>query len=326
MSERASGSSVRSGEDRFGPQDDDLHPPSASFYETEAFWFSFFVPERDLGAWLYASVRQNAGTTAGGMWIWDATGADPWDVAFYQQFGHLKPPTAVGPGDLDFATGLTIRTRVPGTSYDLGYDDRDGTRLELRFEALEEAVPLRRGAPPYPVASHYDQTGHVTGHLLLDGERIEVDCYAMRDRSWGPRHERGYHRVGYTWAASPELSVLTYTRPEGSGPEHVYAGYIRRGEEVAAIVDGTREVRRDRRHGWVTAIDAEIVDEHGRTAHAHADGGSHMILPHSTSVCVNTALTWAVDGAGMHGEDQDVWPMKDWRALRRAVPAGAGPR
>jgi hypothetical protein len=36
----------------FTAVDDDLHVPSTDFYETETFWFSFFVPERALGAWL----------------------------------------------------------------------------------------------------------------------------------------------------------------------------------------------------------------------------------------------------------------------------------
>lgn len=65
-----------------------------------------------------------------------------------------------------------------------------------RFEALEPPVPLRTGGPPYPKAHHFDQTGHVTGMITLDNEPIAVDCFAMRDRSWGPRPERGYRRVG----------------------------------------------------------------------------------------------------------------------------------
>jgi hypothetical protein len=189
-------------------------------------------------------------------------------------------------------------------------------------------VPLRTGAPPYPKASHYDQTGHVTGHLLLDGERIDVDCYAMRDRSWGPRYERGYRRVGYTWAASPELSLLSYTAPDsgpgGAEPEHVYAGYVRRDNETARIVDGRRVVKRDPVHGWVTGIDLEVIDEHGRTTSGHAESASRMILPGSTSVCVNTALRWTLDGRPVAGEDQDVWPIKEWRLLRRPARALAG--
>jgi len=60
-------------ENPFGPADDMLHPPGESHYETETFWFSFFAPERAIGGWVYASVRQNAGVTAGGMWLWDGS-------------------------------------------------------------------------------------------------------------------------------------------------------------------------------------------------------------------------------------------------------------
>jgi hypothetical protein len=306
--------------DHFTAADDGLHASSGSFYETETFWFSFFVPERRIGAWLYAGVKREPGVTTGGLWMWDEVGADPWDLLFYEQFAHLKPPTAVSARRTEFPTGLTVDVLEPGVSYNLTYEDRNRVSVSLRFDALEEAVPLRAGVPPYPTASHYDQTGHVTGHVNLDGQRIAVDCHAMRDRSWGPRTERGYRRVGYTWAASPELSMLTFTMPDGDGPEHVYAGYVRRDGEVSRVVDGTREIRRDPVKAWAEAVALEVVDERGRTTRAEGEALSHMVLPHSTSVCVNSALRWDVEGREMHGEDQDVWPIHDWRVLRRADP------
>jgi len=202
-------------------------------------------------------------------------------------------------------------------SYGLAYDDRDRVRVNLGFEGLERPVPLRGGAPPYPRASHYDQTGHVTGTVVLDGERIDVDCYAMRDRSWGPRTERGYRRVGYTWAASPETSLLTFTAP-GDGPEEtVHSGYVRRDGELAQIAGGTRVVSRDPGTGWVTGIDLEVVDELGRTTSGHAEAVSRLILPGSTSLCTNTALSWNVDAQELNGEDQDVWPLRELRLRSR---------
>lgn len=98
---------------QFSAVDDGLHELSG-FYDTETFWFSFFVPERSLGGWLYTTVRPIAGVSGGGAWIWDATAIDPWSIPFFEQF---------------------------------------------------------------------------------DGETIPVDCFAMRDRSWGRRNERGYRRV-----------------------------------------------------------------------------------------------------------------------------------
>jgi hypothetical protein len=220
---------------------------------------------------------------------------------------------------------MTVTVREPGRVYALGYDDRDRIVVDLRFEALEPPVPLRSGQPPYPAATHYDQTGRVTGVVQLDGERIDVDCWAMRDRSWGPRPERGYHRVGYTWAAHPTLSWVAYTAPGDDAADHVHAGYLRRGEELAQLTGGRRTVTRDARHGWVTAIDVELTDGAGRVVHAHAEALSRLVLPGATSLCVNSVLRWDVDGQVLYGEDQDVWPLAEWRRARRAAVPGVGP-
>lgn len=76
--------------------DDYLHPVSDNFYENETFWFSFFVPERNIGAWIYVGVRQNAGITHGGLWLWDDTAVEPWALPFYESFSALKLPTFDG--------------------------------------------------------------------------------------------------------------------------------------------------------------------------------------------------------------------------------------
>lgn len=306
--------------DRFTPADDGLHEPSDSFYETETYWFSFFIPERALGAWFYNSVRANPGVTAGGMWIWDATSALPWELPFYENFSHLKLPVRPSPDRLEFPTGLRIDVREPGMVYDLTYRDRNRAEADLRFEGLEEPVPLRHGTPPFPKASHYDQAGHVTGQVRLDGETLDVDCFAVRDRSWGPRPERGFRRVGYTWAASEQLTVLTYTSLGDRKPdeaEEIHSGYVRRDGLLSRIVGGRRSVRRDPAHGWLTGIDFEVRDEQGRTTTGTAEAISRMILPSATSICLNSSLRWVIDGEPADGEDQDVWPIHEWRQRAR---------
>lgn len=302
----------------FGPADDGLHAPGDSHYETETFWYSFFVPERRIGGWVYAAVRQNAGVTAGGMWLWNGESPHAFDAPFFENFTYLKLPIDRGPEQVALPTGLRIAVRDPLTSYDLVYDDRARVDARLRFEALEPPVPLRTGEPPYPKAHHFDQTGHVTGTINLDGEPIAVDSYAMRDRSWGPRTERGYRRVGYTWAASPETSLLTYTAPVGAGTEHVYAGYLRRDAAVARIADGERVVERDPVEGWVTGIFLTATTESGVRVTGRAEALSRLILQLSGHLCICTLVAWDVDGERMYGEDQDVWPIDEWRLLRAA--------
>lgn len=308
--------------DIFDPEDDALHVPSDSHYEAETFWYSFFVPERRIGGWIYASVRQNAGITAGGMWLWDHTTPHPVDIPFYEYFAHLKLPAERGPIRVAFATGMTVQLREPLMAYDVTYDDRDRIHADLRFDALEPPVPLRTGEPPYPNAHHFDQTGRVSGTITLDGNEIPVDCFAMRDRSWGPRPERGYRRVGYTWAAGRATSLLTYTAPVGEGVEHIYSGYLRRAGKISRLVAGTRHVERDPAEGWVTGISLDARTEDSQRILGEARGVSRLLLSIGNHICACTLLAWDLEGEHLVGEDQDVWPIHEWRAMRAARREG----
>ncbi|WP_236731976.1 DUF7065 domain-containing protein [Mycolicibacterium peregrinum] len=305
------------GSEDFAPSDDGLHESGSEFYFNETYWFSFFAPERGLGGWLYSGIRPNAGVTTGGCWIWDSSGTDPWEIPFFEQFNWLKPPTSSDAHQLVLPNGNTVTTAEPGQAYDLVFDDRDRLEARLRFTGTERPVPLRPGTPPYPKASHFDQTGHVGGHLLLDGQRIDIDCYAMRDRSWGPRRERGYRPMAYTWLADAHTSLLTYATPDEGrdGTDSVYAGYLRRNGAVGYLVSGVRQVRRDPRKHWITDISIDVIDGDGRPFSAHGRAVSRMILPTATSVCVNSLMAFTVDGTIIHGEDQDVWPMNAWRTM-----------
>lgn len=300
----------------FAPVDDYLHAPSASFYETETYWFSFFIPERNIGAWIYTTVRQNVGVTGGGLFLWDDTATEPWDLPFYEQFSVLKPPTFDGV-TMRAPTGATITVVEPGLVYDVAYDDRDRVQVSLRFEALEPPVPLRRGAPPFGASSHYDQTGHVSGTLVLDGESMAVDCYAMRDRSWGPRPERRGSRIGYTWLASPEHSLMTFTEPSAESDD-IHTGYVRRADRCVRVVGGHRIATRNPKNAWIETLDLFAVDEDGGEFVARGHALSRFVLPSATGVCVNTLLRFDVNGAVVYGEDQDVWPAKEFRAARQA--------
>lgn len=302
----------------FGPNDDRLHPPGDSHYETETFWYSLVVPERRIGGWIYASVRQNAGVTAGGMWLWDDSSPHPPDAPFYEYFAHLKLPTQYEPACLAFPTGMRIEVHEPLMAYGIAYDDRSRISAQLQFEALEPPVPLPTGEPPYPNAQHFDQTGHVTGTITLDGELIPVDCFAMRDRSWGPRPERGYRRVGYTWAAGPAMSLLSYSAPAGDGEERIYCGYLPRETKLSRIVKGVRGVERHPVEGWITAVTVDAETEDGDRVRGHACGLSRLLLSIGNHVCACTLLDWQLDGHRLAGEDQDVWPIPQWRALRAA--------
>jgi hypothetical protein len=63
----------------------------------------------------------------------------------------------------------------------------------------------------------------------------------------------------------------------------------------------------------------EATDERGWHLHAEGRALSRMILPGATSICINTSIEWRINGAVVHGEDQDVWPINEYRLA--AAPA-----
>ena len=76
--------------------------------------------------------------------------------------------------------------------------------MDLSFDCLTEphfAASGERG--------HFEQSGHVTGHVELGGERWQVDGYGVRDKSWGPRD----------WGAgSQQANPKSTDAPKGPAP------------------------------------------------------------------------------------------------------------
>jgi hypothetical protein len=290
------------------------------WWETETAWFSFFVAERRLGGWLYTLVRPNIGTVAGGAWIWDDGASLPWEVRYSANYSALELPANADLRDVRLPTGVSIRVLEPTRSYALGYEDGDRLRLALRFDGVMSPRALRGGGSTFGRSRHFDQLGRVTGRLELAGETIAVDCIAMRDRTWGRRPENRPRRAAYvTGAAGAEDGFLAVTNPRAEGDLVAY-GFLRRGGRTETLTSGERRVERDPRHGWVTRISLEAVDEAGRTLVAVGEPASRIVLDRHTFIDVNSLIRWELGGSVAWGEDQDMWPVHDWASFRRESP------
>ena len=90
--------------------------------------------------------------------------------------------------------------------------------------------------------------------MVLRGETVPIDCYSVRDRSWGPRplgrpkRRTGgvvvtsagtFGGVGYSFsAAGPGEAWLTYAVP-GPEAEPVSCGFLLRGGRTATSWPGS---------------------------------------------------------------------------------------
>ncbi len=308
----------------FTAKDDSFHIDVMSdrWWETETAWFAFCNPERKLGGWLYSMFRPNIGTVAGGCWIWDDTAHLPWEVPYSANYTALRMPKDQDLTDITLPTGVRIKALEPLTRYQLGFEDEDRLKVDLTFDAVMPARPLRKGDSSFKNLNHFDQFGRVTGSLTLHGEHIPIDCYAIRDRSWGPRPEHRPGKSAYvTGIASPDDAFLAVTKWNDEANSVAYGFMIRDGK-IGDLQSGRRIVERCPERGWVTKITIEAVDEFGRDLLAVGERISGIIINRHSFIDSNGLIAWTINGKTGHGEDQDMWPVHRWSAFRREARRG----
>jgi hypothetical protein len=299
--------------DGVGTDDEVFHPPSDDPDWSESGWFGFAVPERDINGFVYYFYDARTGTCGGGPALWDPSGEQTYDCLFYD-WRWVQPPT----GALDFAdfqlpNSLRHRMVDPMHSYRLSYSNL-GLELDLEWTALMDAHVL---GPSSPQQCHYDQPGRVFGTALLDGQRFDIDCFSMRDRTWGP-HRPGARRSGdYLWAiAGPADSWHALTmagREENS--DRVIGGYLMRDGVVGELVTGQRRVLQ-RRAGAPVRVVLDAEDDRGRVLHADGEVRTALRwLGWPGRMTFWTLTDWHWDDRRGWGEDQEFFAREQVRAL-----------
>ena len=226
--------------------------------------------------------------------------------------------------DITLPTGVSIRVLEPCTSYALRYNDGNRLRASLRFDGVMPPEPLTSTGSTFGHAHHFDQIGHVTGDLVLHGETIPIDCFSVRDRTWGRRPEDRPRQAAYvTGAASATHGFLAVTNVEGARHEAerypVAYGFLLRDGRTVRLSQGARKIERDTTNGWITRIELQARDAEGREIIAVGDPVSRIIINRHTFIDINSLIRWDMNGEIGWGEDQDMWPVHRWARLRRGV-------
>ena len=308
--------------------DDNFHTPTSDDpWWQETAWFTVIVPERKISCYIYPWVRANQSLFGGGVMVWDDRGRYPQDAVHWDYEWSYPYPVLGDLRDIIYPDGLRIQCLEPLTKYHLSYVHPQCS-LDVMFEAL---------LPPHAVlggddetegagtfAGHLDQQGHVTGRLVLGDEEHAVDCYTMRDRSWGRRVPTPGMHVGYDLATSATSAFVALSQPDAAGSPIVPGfGYIWRDGESAPLAGGTRVLERD--GVWPTRVILEAKDTLGRTVRGVGECINHITFQNLPSM-LNFVSTvhWQFD-AGYDvteswGEMQDVWDVERYRAFSRSLP------
>jgi hypothetical protein len=302
-----------------GADDEGFHPVPGDPFQTEGSWWCFFAPERRMSGWIYHLTRLNLGVASGGVWIWDHTATQWYEVPYFA-LQHLQP---VAPGadlrDMRWADGTHLRSLEPFQRYQITYRDGDELSLELHYQAVMAPYISIAGDPPTPF--RYEQPSHATGRLVLRGETIDIDCTAIFDHSWGVRPERAASA-----SATPAPDLADHPAPYLWGtasPEHAFfvmggGGRLVRDGKRAELIEVAQAIERAPGDGTIRRIRVRGTDRDGRTLDAVGIPENLIIRPSAgSSVGFIYTMHWQLDGTDAPGDVQDVWPAARWRAARR---------
>jgi hypothetical protein len=272
------------------------------------------------------------GTCNGGAWVWDDSDAG---ARYEVRHEGLPFPDRGDFRNITFPNGNHVEVLEPLMKYRTTYSDPGRFEADLVHAGIMPPHSHPVGAWPFWATRHFDQTMHVTGAIVLEGEQIPVDCYSVRDRSWGPRPTgpippdkklpRGAlpgrehrparanqpHSVGYVFGTQdPHEAFLAFTDPwlreSGEATDELDAGYLIRDGEYAPLVAGSRTIALDPDTQFIRTIRLEAMDARGREL--TADG--EMVAHHGERGPSGTALfRWEwTGGCQGWGEDQTYAP------------------
>jgi hypothetical protein len=327
----------------FVPEDDTYHSAIDDAFWVETTWWSFNIRERRMGGWLHAGYHANRNTVTWRVFAWDPDGADPARLAYYKNCPDVEMPPSPDLRDIAFpGGGFSVKMLTPLMDYHVGYRDADADfAVEFEHRSVHPPHRFTPGEAPAMHNPHLDQLGHLVGELTLRGERIPIDCYSVRDRTWGPRgghhsqsqkpdylrgnyrvaapggprwreaeRERGRGRIQYIFGHSDERTgFLSFVRPQdgdAAGWSPMNMGWLLR-DGVFERLDKTRSRMRnyrDPRTGWSAHMEVDLTDTAGRTMQAEGFAVSYMCENAAGS---NALMRWEYDGQIGWGEDQDGW-------------------
>jgi len=270
------------------PEDDYLHElgPEPNFNESA--YYNFFDAKQQLGGWFRIGNRANEGNAERTVCLYLPDGRvlfsfgrpkiannDAFDAAGLR-FEVLEPTQR----HRTAFTGTLVELREPRDMADPKAAFEGNPRRKVSFDLVHEAVGPLYGHKAEKQAgedaersfarAHFEQHMRVTGSLEIEGERLEIAGFGLRDHSWGPRYWQAIH--SYEWLTlnfGPDLgAMVSIIQRDAAGKERTAGGVLVRGMEMERLVDAR--------------IDAEYEDNglyHKRlTARVETESGEELTI------------------------------------------------
>lgn len=244
--------------------DAEFHPSGTERMWTETNYFGFEIPSVPMHVGLYALFRPNLGVVNSAIFVNSRRVTASWEIDYWDSRAYLPMPASGSLLDVALTNGLRIRCLEPNRLWELDFADGGPLEVHVRFEALMKGFDihdpdmdprahsakddLSAGAA---YAGHFDMTGAVTGHVVVNGTRHEVDWMSTMDHSWGVREERQLGTMTWLQAHfSRDLAVhAMFAFDPTIGPDRPFDidlthGYVMDHGEGVGLAEGSGRVTR----------------------------------------------------------------------------------
>jgi hypothetical protein len=304
-------------------RDDLLHPESFVGLDddsaTETQYFGFSVPEAHIHALTYMWWHPNLKVCSGGLFVFQGVKKHVIEAEICDWRIYMSDSAVANDlHEFRFDNGYGVKVVDPFKQFHLTYEDQgNGNAVDLTIDAVLPAVMTSDG-------NHFEQTMKVTGDLVLRGERHAVDCYNVRDRSWGKaRPETLMPLPPNSWMCgtfrddfSFNCTMLDHAsgQPERGGEyavpddQALNQGWVHRDGQLGLIVGAHKRAIRAPGDTACSGLELEFTDEHGRE---FAMKGSLVaacpILPWINALTVINLMRWDCDGLVGYGDNQEVF-------------------
>lgn len=300
--------------------DEGLHPaPTDDPMWAETSWWAFTAPDDGVMGWVYMLFRSNLGTAAIGVWIWDASSAEPRELLHSKSFVHVPLDATVDLRRLRFAAPypqVELDVVKDLEQYRLAYVD--GHECTLQLDIAGVCPPVGLGISED--SGHADQPLWASGTIEVAGRRICVDDAAFRDRTWSLRPELPTAGANcYTWGTSRDLAFQHLSMLGDDGRPTFTGGLLLLDSESSSVVRMERSVVERRADGCPSRLELTVCDAAGRELHAVGECTAAAALPGFAGFLTwATLVRWQVGSQVVWGEDHDSWPHEQWCRLRRS--------
>jgi len=286
-------------------------------YWNESAWFSFSIPDRKIHGFVQYYFRPNMGMLNGGPVMWDPSGTFSWNCLYYN-WSHLQAmPKGAQKFDMTARNSLSVKVIEPLTRYAIRYDN-EGFAMDLEWVAIGPVHELKTGNPGQQATAkfHIEQPGRMRGTICRDGEEFAVDCFSMRDASYGARDYLSLASGGYFWGIAGDSAFHAIAVGEGTRQKAI-GGFIWKDGEMASLVSGIRNITEYGRYG-PRRIVFEAMDtlDRSMTATGRIDDGL-IFTGYTDHTVVWSLVEWDWDGVTHTGDNQEFCSAVRFRKIAR---------